>query len=70
MLKGKKFSPHKQVNAEHLWENSHICPDVYDALGRLGLLPFVTFSHPFSEDLVMQIFATVYYHNDFALTIT
>lgn len=64
MTKGKKFAPHKQVNVEHLRDNSHIYPTVYDALGRLGLISFVSFGHPFNEDLVMQFFAMVYFEND------
>ena len=49
---------------------NNIYPGVYDALGRLGLIPFVTFHHPFNDDLVMQFFATVYFHNDVARTMT
>ena len=66
--KVKKFAPHKQINVEHLRDNSHIYPGVYDALGRLGILPFCRFTHKYNEDLVMQFFATVYFVQDEART--
>ena len=50
MTKAKKFAPHKQVNVECLWDNDHLYPGIYSAIGRLGLLPFVTFNHPYNED--------------------
>ena len=53
MTKSKKFAPHKQVNTESLRDNDHLYPGVYSALGRQGLIPFVTFNHPYNEDLVM-----------------
>ena len=70
MTKSKKFAPHKQVNTESLRDNDHLYPGVYSALGRLGLIPFVTFNHPYNEDLVMQFFATLYFSNDSARTLT
>ena len=70
LTKNKKFAPHKQVNAESLWDNDHIYPGVYAALGRLGLIPFVSFNHTYNEELVMQFFATVFFHNDSARTLT
>ena len=70
MTKKNKFAPHKQINVEALRDNDHTYPGVYSALGRLGLIPFVAFHHPFSEDLVMQFFATVYFHSDEARTMT
>ena len=68
MAKSKKFAPHKQINVEHLRDNAHIYPGVYDALGRLGLIPFCQFSYKYNEDLVMQFYATVYFMNDDART--
>lgn len=70
MTKSKKFAPHKQVNTESLRDNDHLYPGVYSALGRLGLILFVTFNHPYNEDLVMQFFATLYFSNDFAHILT
>ena len=70
MTKSKKFAPHKKVNTESLHNNDHLYPGVYSALGRLGLIPFVTFNHPYNEDLVMQFFATLYFSNDSARTLT
>ena len=70
MTKSKKFAPHKQVNTESLHDNDHLYPDVYSALGRLGLIPFVTFNHPYNEDLVMQFFATLLFSDDSTHTLT
>ena len=70
MTKSKKFAPHKQVNTESLRDNDHLYPGVYSALGRLGLILFVTFNHPYNEDLVMQFFATLYFSNDSTRTLT
>ena len=39
MIKQKKFAIHKQIDVEHLKDNAHIYPGVYDALGRLGIIP-------------------------------
>src|SRR4051812_22722779 len=64
MTKGKKFASHKKINVDHLRDNAHIYPGVYDALGRLGIIPFYQFTHKYNEDLVMQFFAMVYFHND------
>jgi hypothetical protein len=61
MIKGKKFAPYKQVNVESLCDNDHLYPGVYATIGRLGLIPFGTFNHPYNEDLVMQFFATIYF---------
>ena len=52
MTKGKKFAPHKQVNVECLRDNNHLYPGVYAAIGRLGLIPFVTFNHPYNYALL------------------
>src|SRR4051812_6899807 len=68
MAKAKKFAPHKKINVEHLRDNAHLYPGVYDALGRLGIIPFYQFSHKYSEDLIMQFYAKVYFHNDDART--
>ena len=68
MDKAKKFAPHKQINVEHLRDNAHIYPGVYDALGRLGIIPFCQFSYKYNEDLVMQFYATVFFMNDDART--
>ena len=68
MAKQKKFAPHKQINVDHLRDNAHIYPGVYDALGRLGLIPFCRFTHKYNKDLVMQFYATVYFVNDYAHT--
>ena len=66
ITKMKKFTPHKQVNTESLHDNDHLYPGMYSALGRLGLIPFITFNHPYNEDLVMQFFATLFFSNDSA----
>src|SRR4051812_11096172 len=68
MAKSKKFAPHKQINVELLRDNAHIYPGVYDALGRLGIIPFCQFTYKYNEDLVMQFYATVYFMNDDART--
>lgn len=68
MSKVKKFAHHKQINVDVLRDNSHVYPKVYDALNALDLIPFVTFSHPYNEDLVMQFFVAIYFGNDEART--
>ena len=68
MAKSKNFAPHKQINVEHLRDNDQIYPGVYDALGRLGIIPFCQFTYKYNEDLVMQFYATVYFMNDDART--
>ena len=70
MTKPNKFAPHKQVNTESLRDNDHLYPGVYSALGRLGLISFVTFNHPYNEDLAMQFFTTLFFSNDSARTLT
>ena len=51
-----------------MWDNAHIYPGVYDALGRLGIISFCQFSYKYNEDLIMQFYATVYFMNDDART--
>src|SRR3954467_3015763 len=43
-------------------------PGVYDALRRLGIIPFCQFSYKNNEDLFMQFYATVFFMNDDART--
>lgn len=68
--KKNKFASFKQVDVGHLQENAHIFPGAYDALDKLGLIPFVSYAHPLNEDLVMQFYATVYFHNNDERTMT
>lgn len=63
-IKKTRFAPFKQVDVGHLQENAHLYPGVFDALVSLGLIPIVTYSRPFNEDLVMQFYATVFFERD------
>ena len=69
-LKKTKFAAQKKVDVHHLKENAHMYPEVYAALESLGLLQFVTYSHPFNEDLVMQFYAIVFFERNDTRSLT
>src|SRR3954465_10436310 len=41
---------------------------MWSPLGRLGIIPFCQFSYKYNEDLIMQLYVTVYFYNDDART--
>lgn len=53
LTKKDKFAHHKDVDAVELQNNAHVYPGVYQALDDMGLIPFVTFNQPYSEELVL-----------------
>lgn len=69
MVKKYKLATHKDVDVDYVHLNTDLYPGVYMALVDMGLIPFMTFNCSYSEELVMQFNATVWFGNDDARTL-